>query len=137
MTLGLPNQPIAIGLLNIYIVYSDSLHQQMMCNHLLSVSSFHLLATQPHLCHRPRGDNLLFADADGATTFGDLSKLEEEMTKIAKEGQVRSSWSFIHHLSLAASPSRPSLRQGIVCGSRAHLEDESIAQRTIIRTILM
>lgn len=62
---------------------------------------------------RARGENLLFADADGATTFGDLGKLEEEMAKIAKEGQ------------------------GIVCGSRAHLEDESIAQRTIIRTILM
>ena len=27
--------------------------------------------------------------------------------------------------------------KGVVCGSRAHLEDESIAQRTIIRTILM
>ena len=27
--------------------------------------------------------------------------------------------------------------QGIVCGSRAHLQDESIASRTLVRTILM
>lgn len=62
---------------------------------------------------RARGENLLFADADGATTFPDLIKLEEAMEGLAKNGQ------------------------GVVCGSRAHLEDESIAQRTIIRTILM
>merc|ERR550519_1392971 len=62
---------------------------------------------------RARGENLLFADADGATTFPDLVKLEEAMEGLAKDGQ------------------------GVVCGSRAHLEDESIAQRTIIRTILM
>jgi len=62
---------------------------------------------------RARGENLLFADADGATTFPDLVKLEEAMESIAKDDQ------------------------GIVCGSRAHLEDESIAKRTIIRTILM
>ena len=60
-----------------------------------------------------RGENLLFADADGATTFEDLVKLEENLTKIEVDGQ------------------------GIICGSRAHLEDESIASRTIIRTILM
>jgi len=62
---------------------------------------------------RARGENLLFADADGATTFADLTKLEDAMKDISAEGE------------------------GIVCGSRAHLEDESIAQRTIIRTILM
>jgi len=62
---------------------------------------------------RARGKNLLFADADGATTFPDLVKLEETMEEIVKNDQ------------------------GIVCGSRAHLEDESIAKRTILRTILM
>jgi len=62
---------------------------------------------------KARGENLLFADADGATTFEDLVKLEENLTKIEVDGQ------------------------GIICGSRAHLEDESIASRTIIRTILM
>jgi len=62
---------------------------------------------------RARGRNLLFADADGATSFPDLTKLEEAMETLEEGGH------------------------GVVCGSRAHLEDESIAQRTIIRTILM
>jgi len=62
---------------------------------------------------RARGLFLLFADADGATFFPELSKLEEEMNRIDDDGQ------------------------GIVCGSRAHLQDESIASRTLVRTILM
>merc|ERR1712013_834663 len=44
---------------------------------------------------RPRGENLLFADADGATTFADLTKLEDAMKDISAEGEL----------------------QGIVCGS--------------------
>ena len=60
-----------------------------------------------------RGENLLFADADGATTFEDLVKLEENLAEIEAAGH------------------------GIVCGSRAHLEEDSIASRTVIRTILM
>ena len=60
-----------------------------------------------------RGENLLFADADGATTFEDLVKLEENLAKIEADGH------------------------GLVCGSRAHLEEESIASRTVLRTILM
>jgi len=62
---------------------------------------------------KARGENLLFADADGATTFADIVKLEECLEKVAKDGQ------------------------GIVCGSRAHMEEESIASRTILRTVLM
>jgi len=62
---------------------------------------------------RARGDHLLFADADGATTFEDLVKLEESLSKIEQNGH------------------------GIICGSRAHLEEESIASRTALRTILM
>jgi len=62
---------------------------------------------------RARGERLLFADADGATTFEDLVKLEAELEKVAKDGH------------------------GIVCGSRSHLEEESIATRTLFRTILM
>ena len=56
---------------------------------------------------------MLFADADGATTFEDIVKLEESLAEIEVGGH------------------------GIVCGSRAHLEEESIASRTVIRTILM
>jgi dolichyl-phosphate beta-glucosyltransferase len=54
-----------------------------------------------------------FADADGATTFPDLAKLEEAMAGVERAGQ------------------------GVICGSRAHLEDESIASRTVLRTVLM
>merc|ERR1712112_437583 len=62
---------------------------------------------------RARGENLLFADADGATTFSDLSKLEKCLEEITKEDE------------------------GVVCGSRSHLEKESIANRTAIRTLLI
>ena len=62
-----------------------------------------------------RGEWLLFADADGATRFSDLDQLEAEMKPLAKA---------------ADSPA-------VVCGSRAHLEKESIAQRSLFRTILM
>ena len=60
-----------------------------------------------------RGHNLLFADADGATTFSDLDKVERLLEEISKDGE------------------------GVVCGSRAHLEQDSIASRTAIRTFLM
>ena len=35
-----------------------------------------------------RGENLLFADADGATTFADLTKLEDAMKDISAGGEV-------------------------------------------------
>jgi len=59
-----------------------------------------------------RGKYLLFADADGATKFGDFIKLEAEMKEQWKD-------------------------DGIVIGSRAHLEDDAIATRSFFRTILM
>ena len=55
----------------------------------------------------------MFADADGATTFSDLTKLERCLEEITKEDE------------------------GVVCGSRAHLEQDSIANRTALRTLLM
>ncbi|XP_038056980.1 dolichyl-phosphate beta-glucosyltransferase-like [Patiria miniata] len=62
-----------------------------------------------------RGRNVLFADADGATKFADLQKLEESLKKInTKEDNM-----------------------AIVCGSRAHLQDEAVAQRSFFRTVLM
>jgi len=63
---------------------------------------------------RARGKYLLFADADGATTFSELSKLEKELGKIESGAG-----------------------HGLVCGSRAHLQDESISSRSFFRTILM
>ncbi|XP_061189086.1 dolichyl-phosphate beta-glucosyltransferase-like [Saccostrea echinata] len=62
-----------------------------------------------------RGRYLLFADADGASKFSDFTKLENEMKNINKDSSNRA----------------------VVCGSRAHLEEESIAQRSLFRTILM
>nr|CAG4645746.1 EOG090X0BIY [Lynceus sp. MCZ IZ 141354] len=65
-----------------------------------------------------RGSLLLFADADGATTFEDLTKLESEIQSMTKGKNEEK--------SLA-----------IVCGSRAHLEKESMATRSLFRTFLM
>ena len=61
-----------------------------------------------------RGDFVLFADADGATKFPDLVKLEAKLKSIRTDDG-----------------------HGLVCGSRAHLEKDSIAQRSFFRTILM
>lgn len=61
-----------------------------------------------------RGERLLFADADGATRFSDLHKLEQEAETLIRENPM-----------------------AVVVGSRAHLEKESMAERSILRTILM
>ncbi|XP_013780915.1 dolichyl-phosphate beta-glucosyltransferase-like [Limulus polyphemus] len=61
-----------------------------------------------------RGKYLLFADADGATKFSDIEKLEESMKDFADKASMV-----------------------VVVGSRAHLEKESIAQRSVFRTFLM
>ena len=62
-----------------------------------------------------RGKNLLFADADGATKFSDLTKLNEIMSKLSSDWQ----------------------NDAIVIGSRAHLEQTAIAERSAFRFILM
>uniref|UniRef100_A0A182SY43 Dolichyl-phosphate beta-glucosyltransferase n=1 Tax=Anopheles maculatus TaxID=74869 RepID=A0A182SY43_9DIPT len=63
-----------------------------------------------------RGQFLLFADADGATKFADYEKLERSMMEM-----TGSDWK----------------RDALAIGSRAHLEEEATAKRTIFRTILM
>lgn len=68
---------------------------------------------------RARGKLLLFADADGATTFSEYSRVETALRKTCKEESEVSD-------ALAVS-----------CGSRAHLEEESVASRSIFRTVLM
>lgn len=62
-----------------------------------------------------RGRYLLFADADGATKFSDFDKLEKNMKSITKDWQS----------------------DGIVVGSRSHLEQDAIASRSLFRTLLM
>ncbi|KAL3265702.1 hypothetical protein HHI36_009905 [Cryptolaemus montrouzieri] len=67
-----------------------------------------------------RGELLLFADADGATKFSDFAKVEDALKGLIKEKRS--------HLAN---------KMAIAIGSRAHLEKDSIAQRSIFRTILM
>lgn len=63
-----------------------------------------------------RGRFLLFADADGATKFSDLNKLEKSLNEMTKKD-----WT----------------TEAIAIGSRAHMEEESTATRSLFRTILM
>ncbi|XP_067949300.1 dolichyl-phosphate beta-glucosyltransferase-like [Watersipora subatra] len=61
------------------------------------------------------GRSILFADGDGATTFEDYNKLDSVMNTCLTEGD----------------------KEVVVCGSRAHLEQEAIAERSMFRTFLM
>ncbi|XP_006814586.1 dolichyl-phosphate beta-glucosyltransferase-like [Saccoglossus kowalevskii] len=61
-----------------------------------------------------RGEYILFADADGATNFPDIVKLESAIKQINNKHNMK-----------------------IVCGSRAHLQEEAVAKRSVFRTILM
>ncbi|XP_028397451.1 dolichyl-phosphate beta-glucosyltransferase-like isoform X2 [Dendronephthya gigantea] len=59
-----------------------------------------------------RGKQLLMVDADGATKFSDLTKVQNALQKIECD-------------------------PAISVGSRAHLQDEAVAQRTLLRNLLM
>lgn len=61
-----------------------------------------------------RGHYIIFADADGASRFSDIVKLED----------------FIYN-------SREKAELVLAIGSRAHMEEDSIANRSFFRTILM
>ncbi|XP_023942128.2 dolichyl-phosphate beta-glucosyltransferase [Bicyclus anynana] len=71
-----------------------------------------------------RGATILFADADGASKFEDLVKLEAALKDITKCSPID-------------QPQETSTSEAIVIGSRAHLEKESLATRSIFRNILM
>jgi len=60
-----------------------------------------------------RGKYILFLDADGAAQIEGLERLEDAMLKIEKQGL------------------------GISIGSRAHLQDDVVARRSLFRNILM
>uniref|UniRef100_UPI00398F7E83 dolichyl-phosphate beta-glucosyltransferase isoform X1 n=2 Tax=Pristiophorus japonicus TaxID=55135 RepID=UPI00398F7E83 len=62
-----------------------------------------------------RGRYILMADADGATKFADIEKVEAGLK------------------DLQPGPDN----MAISCGSRAHLEKETVAQRSYFRTLLM
>ncbi|XP_073252652.1 dolichyl-phosphate beta-glucosyltransferase-like [Porites lutea] len=63
-----------------------------------------------------RGRRILMADADGASKFSDLARLEQALDDL----NGRKGNKFV-----------------IVCGSRAHLQDEAVAKRSFLRNILM
>lgn len=71
-----------------------------------------------------RGAAILFADADGATKFSDLAKLEASLKDIVKADYL-------------TAPGAVAASLGIVCGSRAHLEEQAISSRSFFRTFLM
>lgn len=62
-----------------------------------------------------RGKLILMADADGATKFCDIEKVEAGLNEVNSK---------LDNLAIS-------------CGSRAHLEKDSVAQRSMFRTFLM
>lgn len=113
-----------------------------------------------------RGSALLFADADGATKFNDLKKLNESLVDILgcklylmleKKHFSHKSYLFIiiliFHVSLfhvrllifnkfilvdyINKPEETALSDAVICGSRAHLEKEETAKRSYFRLFLM
>ncbi|XP_068701650.1 dolichyl-phosphate beta-glucosyltransferase-like [Montipora foliosa] len=63
-----------------------------------------------------RGRRILMADADGASKFADLARLQVALDDLnGKKGN----------------------KAVIVCGSRAHLQDEAVAERSLLRNFLM
>lgn len=88
----------------------------------MKLTSFQLTTFQGVLS--ARGSAILFADADGATKFSDLQKVENALKELIGVDYLK-------------SPDEASLKQGISIGSRAHLEKEAVAKRTFFRTILM
>ena len=60
-----------------------------------------------------RGERLLMVDADGATQITDLDKVDARLTECEHNGL------------------------GAALGSRAHLEDAAVAQRSALRNLLM
>lgn len=71
-----------------------------------------------------RGSALLFADADGATRFADLDKLNDSL---------RNTLGFDY----LSKPEELALSHAVICGSRAHLEKEETAKRSYFRLFLM
>lgn len=71
-----------------------------------------------------RGAAILFADADGASKFEDLTKLEAALKNLLG-------------CDLVSQPELVGDKLALVIGSRAHLEEESLAKRSIFRNILM
>lgn len=90
---------------------------------------------------------MLFADADGATKFDDLVKLESALDLLLKCNK-KGSYDLCTDVVLTVfffsligdyleNPDAVSKCNAIICGSRAHLEKEAIATRSAFRNFLM
>lgn len=86
------------------------------CQYLLTVSVIQGIESA-------RGALILFADADGASKFEDLSKLEEALANLVGHDVTK-------------NPNEVSDSIAMVIGSRAHLEKESLATRSVFRCVL-
>ncbi|CAL8104727.1 unnamed protein product [Orchesella dallaii] len=71
-----------------------------------------------------RGEYIIFADADGATRFSDIDKVFSSIKILTEKGKAT------YGVTQWRVPS-------IACGSRAHMEEDSIATRSFFRTLLM
>ncbi|KAI8458233.1 nucleotide-diphospho-sugar transferase [Phakopsora pachyrhizi] len=85
-----------------------------------------------------RGERILFADADGASNFSDLTKLMNTLNQISIETSTKN-----HHQNTSSSKfketeGRRTECHGITIGSRAHLvSSESVVSRSKFRNFLM
>ncbi|ODM99507.1 Dolichyl-phosphate beta-glucosyltransferase [Orchesella cincta] len=88
-------------------------------------------------CFSSRGEYILFADADGATRFSDIDKIFTSIKGLTDKAKCK--WSTtIYAAYLTATYGVTKWRVPcIVCGSRAHMEEDSIASRSFFRTVLM
>ncbi|XP_026667797.1 dolichyl-phosphate beta-glucosyltransferase isoform X2 [Ceratina calcarata] len=74
--------------------------------------------------NRGKGGAVRLVDADGATKFTDLEKLNESLKSILGFDYMN-------------KPEEVGSSHVVVCGSRAHLEKEETAKRTFFRLLLM
>jgi len=90
-----------------------------------------------------RGQDLLFMDADGATRVSDVERLESKLDEITSTSTDTTSAGGDDVKTENRKPlnhtakSNKNTRLGFVLGSRAHLQESAMAQRTWIRNILM
>lgn len=84
-----------------------------------------------------RGKYLLFADADGATKFDDFEKLFDEIKNIETTNVSKNEGEIGLRKKVDDEKNEFTESAAVVVGSRAHLEQDSIAKRSLFRTVLM
>ena len=81
------------------------------------------------------GDLILMADADGATKIADVERLEQRLAETALTRGDDDSSRSTRTRTGRGSGLRDAL--GVVVGSRAHLQQDAVAERSLFRTVLM